>query len=567
MLARLTKLTFIALVAVAMAATGAVAYWTTLGGGSGSAPTASLTKPVVTVPTSASGAVTVSWTASTLNPSIAAANSQINYTVERSGNSGADWDAACGGGTINALTCDDAPPATGNYVYRVTAHLNSWTEVSATSTSVAYTAPGGGDTDTPDLTTLEMFDADKNGKIDQVKATFDEDIEASTATDPWVLSNPPSGGTLASVSTTGAIATLILTEDPNASADTAAENFTVGLNADPDGIRDAAQNESSFAATAPSDKAAPATTGIEMFDTTSPLDGKVDEVEATFSEDLATPYAAGTGVWTLANAPGGSTNTVAGVAVNDDVATLTLNQGNANTAAGIWSGAGAGANLAAFTAALAAHEDGIRDADGNQTSFTAKSVTDKASPIPTTLTFARATSGTDNAIAGRPSTNDLVHVAFSEPLAVGSMCAGAGTAGWSVNTNDQNLNSNANGEVVLRIENNTAPTTANDRLTVLGHGTSGRCATASRFGALDLGSAAYVSGALDMTATGSASRPEVRWTFSTRTLTFELGTPSASTVTTNPVTAIYAPATGMTDIPGNAVAGTVSRTGSAASNF
>lgn len=135
---RLSKLSLLALIAFAVTATGALAYFATSGIGTGSGSTATLTKPVVTVPSgTVSGNIAVSWTASTLVPSIPAGNSQINYTVERSANAGTNWTAACGGGTINGASCSDAVPGSGNYIYRVTAHLNSWTELSLNSATVA----------------------------------------------------------------------------------------------------------------------------------------------------------------------------------------------------------------------------------------------------------------------------------------------------------------------------------------------------------------------------------------------------------------------------------------------
>ena len=133
----LSKLCLLVVIAFTALTSAALAYWGTGGSGTGSGDTATLTKPVVTVPANASGDITVSWSASTLIPSNPAGNALVNYTVERSANSGGSWTAACGGATINGLTCDDAVGSSGNYVYRVTAHLNSWSELSDTSSSVA----------------------------------------------------------------------------------------------------------------------------------------------------------------------------------------------------------------------------------------------------------------------------------------------------------------------------------------------------------------------------------------------------------------------------------------------
>ena len=84
------------------------------------------------------------------------------------------------------------------------------------------------------------------------------------------------------------------------------------------------------------DNTAPTLQTLEMFDTNG--DGKVDQVKATFSETLGTPYSAPNSVWTLANAPAG-VNTLTGVSVLGAVATLTPTLGAVNTAAGTYAGA------------------------------------------------------------------------------------------------------------------------------------------------------------------------------------------------------------------------------------
>jgi hypothetical protein len=154
------------------------------------------------------------------------------------------------------------------------------------------------------------------------------------------------------------------------------------------------------------DNTAPALSTLQMFDTD--LDGKVDQVKATFGETLYT-YSAGTGPWTPANAPGGTANTLASVSVAAMVATLTFNEGNVNTAAG------------SFTVALAANASGIRDFAGNQSSFGVTAVADKASPIAVDV---QAVNGTGT--AGRIDSADVVTYTFSEPMSANSI-----KAGWS----------------------------------------------------------------------------------------------------------------------------------------
>ncbi len=145
------------------------------------------------------------------------------------------------------------------------------------------------DTTAPVLTALQMFDIDANGKVDQVKATFGETLASSTATAPWTLSNVPSGGSLASVSTSGSVATLTLNEGAGP-ASTAVGSFTIALAASASGIRDAAGNQVAFAATALVDKAGPVPISISSANKTGGTAGQAeagDTITVTFSEPLA----------------------------------------------------------------------------------------------------------------------------------------------------------------------------------------------------------------------------------------------------------------------------------------
>ena len=164
--------------------------------------------------------------------------------------------------------------------------------------------------------TLVMRDVDANGKVDRVLATFSETLEPSSDTAPWTLSNVPSAGSLASVSTSGATATLVIAEGAGAQ-NTAVGTFRVVLAASATGIRDAAGNQASFGSTAPVDQATPVLVSLVMQDVNT--NGKVDRVLATFSESLAA-YSAGTAPWTLPNVPSGGS--LSSVSVAGTVATL-----------------------------------------------------------------------------------------------------------------------------------------------------------------------------------------------------------------------------------------------------
>ena len=142
------------------------------------------------------------------------------------------------------------------------------------------------DTVAPALTTLEMFDTNGNGKIDQVKATFDTTLATYTAgTSPWTLANVPSGGTLASVGVSGSLATLTITEGGGA-ANSAVGSFTVALSTSATGVRDSSGNQSSFAAQGPTDKAGPVLVSATSGGGTAGLMQANDTLTMTFSEAL-----------------------------------------------------------------------------------------------------------------------------------------------------------------------------------------------------------------------------------------------------------------------------------------
>lgn len=319
-------------------------------------------------------------------------------TVDGTGATPAATCASVVSGSGATLTCEDTGVPSGSWKYTATPALNLWR--GAESAAGAAVTVASGDTTAPQLVSLEMRDANANGRVDEVRATFGETLASSTATAPWTLANVPSGGTLASVQTSGAVATLTLTEGSGA-ASTAVGGFTVALAASATGIRDAAGNQSSFAATAPADRAAPARTALEMHDTAAVI-GKVDQVRATFSEPIVTSGVT-TAPWTLANVPSGGT--LSGVSASGSTATLSLTEGAgaADTAVG------------SFTVALAASAAGVRDAAGNQGAFAATAPADKAGPVPTAVASAQA-GPTPPSVVGKFETGDTMTITFSEAL-------------------------------------------------------------------------------------------------------------------------------------------------------
>lgn len=262
--------------------------------------------------------------------------------------------------------------------------------------------------DPPDLTTLQAFDVDKDGKVDRVVATFDETLATpyTAGTTGWTLANVPSGATLASVAVAGNAATLTLNEGPGAPT-TAMGAFTVALTPTSGGIRDLNGHRSSFAATAPADRAAPAPVNSPVMQDVD-ADGRVDRVTVTWSEALAA-YGAGNGPWSLAGVPSGGSLASVTSTTGATTTTLTLNEGAGalDTAVG------------PFTVSLAASGTGIRDAAGNLTSFAPRSPLDGARPV------LIGQSGLDVDANGR---FDRVDVTFSEAL--GSYAPSTGP--WSM---------------------------------------------------------------------------------------------------------------------------------------
>ena len=308
--------------------------------------------------------------------------------------------AGIDGGGIRTFTGIDASSLADGPITISASATSSFGDASA-PVSVVRTK----DTVGPTLVSLSMRDNNSNGKVDRVLATFSESLAAySAATTPWTLANVPSGGTLASVSVSAAVATLTITEGAGA-PDTAVGSFTVALATNASGIRDAAGNLSSFAATAPADGAKPILVAGTLVMQDVNANGKVDRVQATFSETLAA--STDTAPWTLTNVPSGGT--LASVSTSGATATLVIAEGAGaqNTAVGT------------FRVVLAASATGIRDAAGNQSSLASSAPVDQATPILVSLVMQ------DTSANGKV---DRVLATFSESLAAYS----AATTPWTL---------------------------------------------------------------------------------------------------------------------------------------
>ena len=254
----------------------------------------------------------------------------------------------------------------------------------------------------PALQSLTMHDVDADGRVDEVRAVFDDTLAPYAAgTAPWTLTNVPSGGTLDGVSVIGDTAVLTIAEGAGAPT-TVVGAFTVALAANAAGVRDVNGHASSFAAQAPLDRAAPAPVTMVMLDPNT--NGRVNRVTITWSESLAATTTNRT-IWTLANVPSGGT--LSSVSASGTTGTLTITEG----AGALDTGVGA------FTIALAPAANGPRDAAGNRSTFAARAPTDGARPLPVSV------SDTNGATDGRVQPGDTLSVLFSEPMDTSSIPA------------------------------------------------------------------------------------------------------------------------------------------------
>jgi predicted alpha/beta-hydrolase family hydrolase len=341
-----------------------------------------------------------------------------------------------------------ANTAVGTFTVALATNSAGVRDVNNHLSSFAATTPA--DAAPPVLVSNTMNDTNANGRVDQVAMVFSEALAAYTAgTAPWTLTNVPSGGVLSTVTVATPNVTLAITEGAGA-PDTSVGSFTVGLATNAAGVRDAAGNLASFT-TSPTDGAKPIRQTLEMFDDNG--DGKIDRLYATFSEPLAS-YSAGTTPWVLTSAP--SAATVASATTSGSAVTIQLNQGAgaANTAVG------------SFTVAMSANAAGVRDASGNQATFTATAPTDRAAPALVTLSLLDATSNgkvdrvtavfsetlsaysagvTPWTLANMPSGGTLSSVAVATTTATLTLTEGAGAADTSVGAMTVAMASSATG--------------------------------------------------------------------------------------------------------------------------
>ncbi|MFA5747085.1 MAG: FN3 associated domain-containing protein [Candidatus Paceibacterota bacterium] len=143
----------------------------------------------------------------------------------------------------------------------------------------------------PVKVSMQMKDADTDGKVDVVEVTYSEDLAATTATAPWTVEGIPSAGSFTSVSEASGVISLNITEGAG-TEDTSVGSLTVALDNTAE-IADAAANAAAdFSAVAPTDAAAPVILAAYAGDkgaTPGAINEAGDVYKLIFSEALAVP--------------------------------------------------------------------------------------------------------------------------------------------------------------------------------------------------------------------------------------------------------------------------------------
>lgn len=394
--------------------------------GVGSSPSAAQSVPQAAAPlTSATGgAVTVSWSATTLSGGTVAPT----YSVRRYDLGGVLLATLTDCATGGALSCIETGVPTGTYRYTVQAGIQSWRGAQSTMSSDVVVSPQTLTiTSNPTITTLPSVVTGTIGNFVVGEAvTYRLDSLSGTS-----LVGSPS--TVANSSSQAVSITI-----PTGTTDTVHSIFVVG-------------SLGSLASASIAVVMPPTLVSLQMKDGNA--NGRVDQVVATFSEALA-PYSAGTAPWTLTNVPSGGT--LSAVTTNGAVATLTIAEGSgaASTAVGT------------FTIALAQNSSGIRDLNNNLASFAALAPADTAAPAVVsmvlldtntngklnrvTATFSESlasyTAGnTPWALANVPSAGSLASVSVSGTIATLTITEGAGAADTGVGTMTISLAASATG--------------------------------------------------------------------------------------------------------------------------
>jgi prepilin-type N-terminal cleavage/methylation domain-containing protein len=410
--------------------------------------------------------------------------------------------------TVTANSSDSTSGVQSAAIQRSPALLDTWTTI-VTDTSSPYTTSWNTSGVADGLYDLRVVTTDNAGnvftsplvqvRVDNTAPTVTPSISGTLGSNGWYVSDVTlswsvSDGGSGIASTTGCSTT-------NVTTDTTGTDYTCSAT-------DNAGNSGSDTRTIKRDTSTPTLNSMEMRDNDG--DGKIDRVVVTFDQTLQS-YTAGTAPWTLANVPSGGS--LSSVSVSGSTATLTVTEGSGAKETAVGS----------FTVALATNANGIRDAAGNRSSFSASAPSDGASPVPVSAQLFNKSGGTN----GKVEQGDSFTVEYSERLGVASLCST-----WSNDSSDQSRTFT---------------------VTMQNSGSSDY---------LEFGSPCGNIGDLDtnrnyVTSDRTFSNSTATWDVSERTLRVTLGTPSGSTSSGVSSTApTYNPGTGLADTAGNTMAGT-----------
>ena len=99
--------------------------------------------------------------------------------------------------SVSGLTTNGS----GDGAVSVQVNAGAVSDSAGNNSTASNTASENWDRTVPTRTALEFFDANGNGKVDQVKLTYNEAVGSYTAgTSPWALTNVPSAGSLSAAS-------------------------------------------------------------------------------------------------------------------------------------------------------------------------------------------------------------------------------------------------------------------------------------------------------------------------------------------------------------------------------
>jgi uncharacterized repeat protein (TIGR01451 family) len=177
-----------------------------------------------------------------------------------------DLGAMASGATATVTIPGTAPATAQTMINAASVHGLQTDPVGANDASTTYASvvdpTQSADSVAPVRQSMQMRDLDRDGFVDTVSLTFNENLAtcAAPCTAGWTLTDVPGLGVLQSVATSGSTATLTI-GGWTAQPDTALGLFKVALGAG-NAIQDPAGNHPSFAAAAPVDAAGPVPVGF-----------------------------------------------------------------------------------------------------------------------------------------------------------------------------------------------------------------------------------------------------------------------------------------------------------------